>query len=51
MKSFQSNIFNLIMQTKQTAQNAFETANIKETTDECQGKKGFCIYFFGVKQG
>ena len=47
MKSFQSNAFNIIMQTKQTAQNAFETTNIKETTDECQGKEVFVFIFLG----
>ena len=47
MKSFQSNSFNLIMQTKKTAQNAFEMANIKETTDECQENKVFVFISLG----
>ena len=49
MKKFQDNAFNLVMQIKQTAQ--MHLRIIKETTGECQGKKGLCIYFFRVKQG
>ena len=47
MKKFQDNAFNLAMQIKQTCTNAFETVNIKETIDECQGKKVFVFIYFG----
>ena len=47
MEKFQDNAFNLAMQIKQTCTNAFETVNIKETTDECQGKRSLYLFLSG----